>query len=377
MEYVVYVRNKLIRFFYLFILKRILFLLDPESVHDRVTAFGVKLGSYNFTRTVSRILFGYSNQSLTQTVVGIEFKNPIGLSAGFDKNALLTDIIPCVGFGFEEIGSVTGEPCKGNPGQRLWRLPKSQSLVVYYGLMNDGSEVISCRMRNKKFFFPIGISIAKTNCKETCDMEVGVQDYVKAYRAFEDIGDYYTINISCPNTHGGQPFHDVDSLTHLFKSIFSKPKTKPVFLKISPDIPKDTVDGIIGVAKDFGIDGFVVSNLTKNRDNAKIKDEKIPDVGGLSGKVVEDLSNDLIEYIYAKTKGSFVIIGCGGVFSAEDAYKKIRLGASLIQMITGMVYQGPQVVSEINQGLAKLLKQDGYKNISEAIGVDVAGSKLL
>jgi dihydroorotate dehydrogenase len=333
-----------------------------------MVSIGVFLGKFKITRFITKLTFGYSNKMLEQEILGIKFKNPVGLSAGFDKNAQLTQILPSVGFGFEEVGSITGEQCKGNEGTRLWRLKNSKSLLVYYGLKNDGADVISKRLKDKNFRIPIGISIAKTNSPETCETETGIADYLKAYKAFENIGAYFTVNISCPNTFGGQPFTDPEKLEKLLVEIKKLPKSKPIFVKISPDLPNEQIDQIIKVVDKSNIDGFIISNLTKNRDNKNIKDKLPSDHGGMSGKIVEDLANDLISYVYHKTEGRYLIIGSGGVFTAEDAYKKIKLGASLVQMITGMIFEGPQVISEINRGLVKLLKKDGYKNISEAVG---------
>ncbi|MFA6274431.1 MAG: quinone-dependent dihydroorotate dehydrogenase, partial [Candidatus Paceibacterota bacterium] len=320
------------KYFYKYILKPIFFKFDPEMVHDHMTKIGKLLGKSSLTKKIVSIFWSYSHPSLEQNILGINFKNPIGLSAGFDKNAELIDILPSVGFGFAEVGSITGEPCLGNPRPRLWRLKKSKSLAVYYGLKNDGAETISKRLQNKKFKIPIGISIAKTNCKETCDTNVAILDYFKAYKAFTNIGDYYTINISCPNAYGGQPFTDSKKLEALFNKIFSIPKTKPIFLKVSPDLSKEEINEIIETANKFQIDGFICTNLTKNRENKNIIDKNVPTLGGLSGKVVDNMSDDLIRYIYKKTNGRFVIIGSGGVFSAEDAYRKIKAGASLVQL---------------------------------------------
>ena len=311
---------------------------------------------------------------LEQEILGINFVNPIGLSAGFDKDGYLIDIIPNVNFGFEEVGSVTGEKCDGNPKPRLWRLKKSKALVVYYGLKSEGCEAVAKRLKEKlkikQFKIPIGISIAKTNSKLTTSTKVGIKDYVKAYKEFAEIGDYTTINLSCPNAYGGQPFHEAKNLNLLLAEIKKIPSKKPIFLKIAPDLSEKQLNDIINLAEKYKLSGFICTNLTKNRKNLKLIDKNIPEIGGISGKAVEDLSNKNISYIYKKTKGKFVIIGVGGVFSAEDAYKKIKLGASLIQLITGMIFEGPQTISEINQGLTKLLKREGYKNISEAVGVD-------
>ncbi len=363
-------------FLYLNFLKPILFLFDPEDIHDLFTGVGSFLGRYALTKNITAWFFSYQNPGLEQEILGIKFKNPIGLAAGFDKNGLMTDVLPAVGFGFAEIGSVTGKPCTGNTKPRLWRLPNSKSLIVYYGLKNDGAEKISQRLSGKNFNIPIGISLAKTNDEKTVTTEAGIADYLFAYEKMreEELGDYYTINISCPNAFGGQPFNDPARLELLLKKFAETKFTKPIFLKMPPDLTETEVDQIISLARTYKISGFICTNLTKDRGNEvlknKIKDILPTDKGGFSGKVVADLANNQIKYIYQKTKSEFVIIGCGGVFNAEDAYQKIRLGASLIQMITGMIFEGPQVVSEINQGLAFLIQKDGFKNISEAVGVD-------
>lgn len=363
-------KAKIIGSIYRNILKKIYFKLDPEKVHDGMTNLGIFVGNYKITKKITSSLFNYSDPALEQDILGIKFKNPIGLAAGFDKDAELTNILPYVGFGFEEVGSITGEPCDGNPKPRLWRMPKSQSIVVYYGLKNRGSEILSNNLKNKKFDFPIGVSIAKTNCKETVDLDKGVADYVKAYKNLIDIGSYVTINISCPNAFGGQPFTDKASFEKLLQEISKLEKNKPIFVKLSPDLSMSEIDDLIDTSEKYNIDGFICGNLTKSRENKRILDEKIPEKGGFSGKIVENLSNELIKHVYKKTNGKKIIIGCGGIFTAEDAYKKIKLGASLLQMITGMIYNGPQVIGEINYNLAELVKKDGYKNISEAIGVE-------
>lgn len=362
------IRNYILEKKYKWIIKPILFRFDPENAHNKISDLGRFLGRYSITKKTASMLWNYSSEALEQNILGINFKNPVGLSAGFDKNAELTEIIPSIGFGFMEVGSITGDVCAGNSKPRLWRLKKSKSLAVYYGLMNDGCEAIAKRLKSKKFAIPIGISIAKTNCKETADTEKAVEDYFKTYKTFADIGDYCVINISCPNAFGGQPFTDSAKLDTLLERIMTIQKSKPIFLKLSPDLSQKEVDEIIATAVKWKIDGFICTNLTKNRDNKNIMDENAPKLGGLSGKVLNNLSDELLRYVYKKTNGKFVIIGSGGIFTAKDAYRKIKAGASLVQLITGMVFEGPQAISEINLGLTKLLKIDGYKNISEAIG---------
>ncbi|MFA5829304.1 MAG: quinone-dependent dihydroorotate dehydrogenase [Candidatus Gracilibacteria bacterium] len=377
-------RNGFIKFGYKTFLKPIFFKLDPEDVHDHMTKIGKALGRFGIGRSITKAMFYYSDPSLGQYIHGINFANPVGLAAGFDKNAELTRILPEVGFGFEEVGSITGEHCAGNPKPRLWRLKKTQGLVVYYGLKNDGCEKISARLADQikkhPFKFPVGISIAKTNNEQTCETEAGIKDYVKAFKHFTHIGDYITINISCPNAFGGEPFTEPHKLEALLAETDKIPYNKPIFLKISPDLNKEQLDQILHIISKHKVDGLLCANLTKNRENAKIhKEDKMPAVGGISGKAQGELSNEQIRYVYKKWKKmmsdgtnshkrDLTIIGCGGIFTAEDAYKKIKAGASLLQMITGMIFEGPQAISSINMGLVKLLKKDGYKNISEAVG---------
>ena len=354
----------IIGFLYRNILKPVLFLFDAEKVHDAFISIGVFLGKHRITRWKTSVLFAYENPRLEQDVLGIRFANPVGLSAGFDKDARLTDIMPEVGFGFEEVGSVTGEPCEGNPKPRLWRLPKLKSLAVHYGLKNEGCGKIAARLRGKKFKIPIGVNIAKTNNVACAETEAGIADYAKAFETMNGIGDYFTVNISCPNAYGGEPFTDPERLDRLMTRLDAIPAQKPVFLKLSPDLKGDRLDALIDVCSRHRVQGFICTNLTKE----KKEERDIRLKGGLSGKLVQQLSDEQIAYIYKKTRGRYVIIGAGGIFSAEDAFRKIQLGASLVQLITGMIFEGPQLIGEINRGLVKLLDKNGLKNISEAIG---------
>ncbi|MEK6927397.1 MAG: quinone-dependent dihydroorotate dehydrogenase [Nanoarchaeota archaeon] len=358
---IIQARNATLHFLYKYALKPILFQFDPEFVHKTFIKIGILLGSNPLTKSLTSLAFNHSSPILNQKILGITFKNPIGLSAGFDKNAELTSILPKIGFGFEEVGSITAMPCAGNSGLRLKRLPEKKSLWVHFGLNNNGTDEIISRLKKKKFEIPLGISIAKTNCKETANVEVAIKDYIYSLKKFEEnnVGSYYTINISCPNAFGGQPFTDSILLEKLMKQVYSLKLKTPYFLKISPDLTKQTLDKIIFISQKYRVSGFVCANLTKNHEYSK---------GGLSGKVVEKSSNESISYIYKKTKGKFILIGVGGVFSAQDAYEKIKRGASLIQLITGMIYEGPQLISQINLDLEKLIKKEGYANINEAIG---------
>lgn len=357
-------------FFYQNIFKPLAFTQDPETVHDRITRIGAWLGGFPAGRQLVKQLCYYQHPSLNQQILGINFPNPIGLSAGFDKNAQLTQILPAIGFGFAEIGSITGEPCPGNPKPRLWRMKNSKSLMVYYGLKNDGAEILAKKLEKLNFTIPIGISVAKTNSPETVEVEKGIQDYVKAFKLTASLGAYTTINISCPNTFGGEPFTDPERLEKLLAETDKISTHKPTFIKFSPDLSQNTLDNLLVTAANHKIAGIIISNLTKNRQNSLIKDAVVPDKGGMSGKIVENLANEMLEYVYKKTQNRFVLIGCGGIFTGDDAYKKIRLGATLVQLITGMIYEGPQVIGKINRRLVELLHKDGLTNIHQAIGLD-------
>lgn len=350
------------------ILKPILFKQDPETVHNRFIRMGKLLGKFSITRGIVSLFCKYENPRLNVKIENVFFPNPVGLSAGFDKNAEITDIIGSVGFGFIEVGSITGEPCVGNPKPRLWRLPEDKGLAVYYGLANEGAEAISSKLKIKKLRITTGISIAKTNDPNIKGDE-SVNDYFKAYSLLKDIGDYVTINISCPNTGDGCSFQESDLLEKLLKKI-DKP-SKPCFLKISPDLPKSKVDKIISLVLKYKLTGLVISNLKHNHDGLKTPKEILNKTkGGISGPITKKLSDDLISYVYEKTKGNLIIIGVGGIFSAEDAYQKIKNGATLVQLITGMIYEGPTLIKKINKDLIKLLDRDGFNNIQEAVGVN-------
>jgi dihydroorotate dehydrogenase len=359
----------LIGFFYRHLLKPFLFLFDAEAVHDNFLKIGQFLGRFRLTRAATRFLFAYKNKCLQQIILGISFPNPVGLSAGFDKDAKLTDIISEVGFGFDEVGSITGEPCDGNPRPRLWRLPAQKSLVVHYGLKNEGCETVAARLKNKHFKIPIGTNIAKTNNVACAITEAGISDYAKAFAALKDIGDYFTVNISCPNAYGGEPFVDPDRLDALLAKLDGIATKKPVFLKLSPDIRGEKLDAIIAVCDHHRVNGFVCSNLTKEKTAAEGKGAgDLRMKGGLSGRLVQKLSDEQIAYLYKKTSGKYVIIGVGGIFSAEDAFRKIQAGASLLGLVTGMIYEGPQLIGEINRGLVPLLRAGGFSNLAEAVG---------
>lgn len=357
---------------YRIIIRPLIFLWEAEYAHNQLKKFGSIVSSSEFGRFVLKSLFYFQHKSLNTTVDGIRYSNPIGLSAGFDKDGELTDTYPLIGFGFAELGSFTGDVCPGNPGvgRRLFRLVKSKSILVWYGLNNQGAEVIAKRLKDKKFMIPIGISAAKTNNSAEFDLQSSIDDYLKTVNAFRDIGHYYTINISCPNTQDGEPFVDQENLAALLSELSKvKQESKPIYIKIAADLSADDINAIVDTCIEYKIDGFVLTNLTKpSMSDEYLKDELTFDKGALSGLPVQRISTNVIRHIYQRTRGKITIIGVGGVFNAEDAYEKITSGANLIEMITGMIFEGPQVVGEINRGLVELLKKDGFTSIEEAVG---------
>jgi dihydroorotate dehydrogenase len=352
-----------------------LFTIDPEKIHDFTINFGNKISNYSLVKFLIKKIYYYENDRLSIRLFNINFKNPVGLAAGFDKNALLTQLIPYFGFGFMEIGSVTANSYSGNPKPRLIRLVKDKALVVYYGLKNDGALKISKYLKNKKPLIPLGISIAKTNDK-TIIQEKAIKDYCMSFKLFKDIGNYTILNISCPNTSDGTTFcHNSLALEKLLNNINKIETKKPTLLKISPDINEGQLIKVIGLSKKYNIKGLIISNISKKRDKLKLKtNKKILDFygySGISGKPMQAVSNKLIRETYILSKGKIPIIGSGGVFNANDAYEKIKLGSSLLQVITGMIYEGPSIVKNINKGLIKLMNKDKFENLKEAIGYGV------
>ncbi len=354
--------------------KKILFSINPEKVHDSFTSIGEFLGAHEVTKKSVSELYNYQHPSLEQNILGINFRNPIGLAAGFDYDARLTQILPPVGFGFNTVGSITYSSYEGNAPPRLSRLPKSHSILVNKGLKNKGAKEILESIKNLKFEIPLGISVAKTNSKENCDDENAIADYCKSLKLCEkyNLNNFYEINISCPNAFGGEAFTTPKRLDKLLTAIDKIKTRRPIFLKMPVDFTTKETEQLCEIAIKHNVRGLIFGNLTKKRKNPLFDKEEIKKAGkgNFSGIPTQKKSNQLIKFVYKKYKNRFVIIGCGGIFTVEDAYKKIKLGASLVQLITGMIYQGPNLIGEINHNLVQLLKKEGFSNIKEAIGVE-------
>jgi len=361
-------------------IRPLIFLMEPEQAHYSLKRVGVFLGKFWITRKLTSLLMNYKHESLHTTVDGIEYKNPVGLSAGFDKDGELTKIYPHMGFGLAELGSFTGEICPGNPGKRLFRMIKSKAIVVWYGLNNEGSEKISARLKDEDFGdLRVGINAANSNLTPEFVLKDSIADYLKTMKLFKDVGDYYDVNISCPNTQEGEPFVDKKNLDKLLTAINKeiRPITdKPIYVKLAADMTLDEINIIVDACVEHKMDGVVCTNLAKPQYNTEHRPEEYPTVdgrlpegkGAMSGLPLQRISTNVIRHVYRRTKGKLTIIGVGGIFSAKDAYEKICSGASLLHMITTMIFDGPQNINEINRGLVKLLKKDGFDSIEQAVG---------
>ena len=362
-----------------------LFKKHPDKVHDQTLKTAIRFQKYAPVRFLVRSSWAYQNEEvLSQTLNGITYRNPIGLSAGFDKNFEVPHMMKAVGFGFMEGGSMTFEPCPGNPRPWYHRLPNTKSLVVYAGLGNGGSEETINRLleypENTFKDFPLNISVAKTNSALAASEQEAIADYVGSLRRIKkaQVGNVVTLNISCPNTFGGEPFTTPERLENLLREVDDLELSQPIFIKMPCDLAWDDYALLLEVAARHNIAGLTISNLAKTRE-AVHPDDDISDAvpGNLSGKPVLDASNRLIKQTYQAYGDRFVISGVGGVFSAEDAYEKIQLGASVVQLVTGMIFQGPQLVGQINRGLVELLKADGFSHISQAVGSKTVKDRVL
>ncbi len=344
-------------------IKPLLFKLQPETAHH-VAECVLRLPD------ICQIPFNFFLEShfindpiLNQELFGRTFFNPIGLGAGFDKNATMIRGIEILGFGYTEIGTVTPKPQPGNPKPRMFRHIQEESIQNAMGFNNEGAYKVLKRLKKRfPFATPIGINIGKN--KITPEKEA-INDYTQLIKAFDGLGDYFVINVSSPNTPGLRDLQNEEFITELFTQ--AKALTKmPILLKIAPDMEVADAIALTTMAVEKGADGIIATNTTI--DYSLVKNPK--DIGGLSGAVLKEKSFKIFEAIAKELYGKTTLISVGGIDSAEEAYRRIKAGASLVQIYSGMIFHGPDMIMNVNKGLIELLKADGYTNITEAIGAD-------
>jgi dihydroorotate dehydrogenase len=357
------------------IIRPLLFRKDPEESHEQLLA---ALSRLEFLSAPVEQFYRVKDSRLRVRVGPLTFENPVGLAGGFDKNAVAPKMISAFGFGFMEIGAVTAQPQPGNPKPRLYRLPEDEALINRLGFNNEGAEAIAIKLarlraRAGRLKIPLGINIGRTKIVETED---AAADFLACFEKLFAYGDFFTLNVSSPNTPNLRELQEKNLLRELLSAVQEKNHelaarariaVKPVFVKIAPDMEFSRVDEIIEVVDSVKLTGIVATNATAFlRETLKSPLGREP--GGLSGRPIAAMVTSFIAHIYQMTRGRIPIIGVGGIFNAEDAYDKIKAGANAVQIYTGWVYEGPGAVKRINQGLLRLLERDGLRHISEAVG---------
>ena len=361
------------------LVKPLLFRVDPERAHTlalSLCALGGRVpGIAQLVRSSQQI----QDSRLEQTIAGIRFQNPLGLAAGFDKNGQACELLGSLAFGFIEIGSISAYRSEGNAPPRLFRIIEDEGIVVYYGVPNEGAEVVAKRLNEQRCPIPLGANLVKTNDprRPSEDDEV-FADYASSFQQLQDHSQYINLNLSCPNSEGDRDFFDdIEKIEMLLARLDGLDPTIPVFLKLKPTADAGWLRELISIADNYQwIKGFGINLPSGKPKELVLKSsrealEKMP--GAVSGRPIEQFINANLALLY-QTIGPdsrYALMGAGGVFTGEDAYRKIRLGASLVQLYTAMVYRGPGVVKEVLLQLSDRLERDGFDNISQAVGKDV------
>ena len=341
---------------YKLLIRPILFLFDPEKVHYFTFSLIRILCKIPYVASVFRSLYQVKNKKLERKLFGLTFINPVGLAAGFDKNAVLYNELANFGFGFIEIGTVTPKGQLGNPKKRLFRLKEDQGIINRMGFNNDGVEEAIKNLKKNKHKVIIGGNIGKNT--ET-KLEDYTQDYLEVFKELHPFVDYFVLNVSCPNVGSHAKLNDKKYLLELITECQSQNNLfkikKPILLKIAPDLNNSQLDEIIELVAETNIDGVIASNTSTTRDNLNVSKERLQEIGngGVSGQPIKDQSTQVIKYLADNSNKSFPIIGVGGIHSAEDALEKLNAGADLVQVYTGFIYEGPGLIKKINKALLK------------------------
>ena len=343
---------------YKYLVRPLLFLLPPETAHTFAMTVLKFLVAIPVLRKWITSMYSTGDSLRVIKIAGIDYKNRVGMAAGFDKNAKYVDTLACLGFGFIEIGTVTPLPQSGNPKPRLFRLKKDSALINRMGFNNDGAQAVVEQLKKKKTDVVVGVNIGKNKITPN---EKAVDDYEKCFRELYSVADYFVVNVSSPNTPGlrelqeKEPLKNILSkLTVLNSELLTTGKVKPIFLKIAPDLTLAQLDDIVEVVLETKIAGVIATNTSISRENLSTLNSRLDVIGagGVSGKPVSKASTEIIRYLSLKAQGRFSIIGCGGIFSANDAMEKMNAGASLVQVYTGFIYEGPSLIKKICQKLS-------------------------
>jgi dihydroorotate dehydrogenase len=345
--------------------KKYIYKLDPENAHEVTEAVAKTLGDYlPFLLIFIRNYYKKTNCRLSQNILGIEFENPVGLGAGFDKNATMVKALEAVGFGYVEVGTVTPKPQAGNPKPRLFRYPEYNSVQNAMGFNNKGVAYFKERLKELyPYKIPIGANIGKNKITQE---DKAIEDYKILIDEVKDISDYIVINISSPNTPGLRDLQNEAFIKELFTMAKSK-TDRPIFLKIAPDMEVDDAKHICQSAIDTGADGIIATNTTI--DYTVLPNAK--DFGGISGAVLKEKSFALFKELAKDFYGKTTLISVGGISDGDEAYRRIKAGASLVQVLSALIFEGPYLVSKINSRLLELLKADGFNRLEEAVGADL------
>ncbi|MDR6564297.1 MULTISPECIES: quinone-dependent dihydroorotate dehydrogenase [unclassified Arcicella] len=339
---------------YKFFLQPLLFQFDAEKAHHITFSLVKFLFKIPFVSSIFKALYHYENPVLEREVFGLTFKNPVGLAAGFDKNALLVDELSTMGFGFIEIGTLTPKPQPGNDKPRLFRLKEDEALINRMGFNNEGVKEAVVRLKQRKSDILIGGNIGKNKITPN---ENAVDDYLICFHELFDVVDYFVVNVSSPNTPNLRALQEKEPLKNLLQTLQTenekRAKSKPILLKIAPDLTDSQLDDIIEIVQETHIAGVIATNTTISREGLMAAEALKSEMGGLSGKPVEKRSTEVIRYLSEKSNKAFPIIGVGGIHSSKDAIEKLNAGASLVQIYTGFIYEGPALASEINKAIAK------------------------
>ena len=341
---------------YKLFIRRFLFLFDPEKIHYFTFSLIRFLCKVPFFSAIFRAMYLIEDKRLERNLFGITFKNPVGLAAGFDKNAVLYNELANFGFGFIEIGTVTPKGQEGNPKKRLFRLKDDQGIINRMGFNNDGLETAIVQLKKNKGKLIIGGNIGKNT--QTSPQNY-TNDYEECFKGLHPYVDYFVLNVSCPNVGSHEKLNDKEYLLELILAIQNlnllEPTQKPILLKIAPDLNNNQLDEIIEIVSETKIDGIIASNTSTSRSGLKASKKQLLEIGngGLSGLPIKEKSTRVIKYLKDTSNKAFPIIGVGGIHSAKDALEKIEAGADLVQIYTGFIYEGPGLIKQINKALLK------------------------